>query len=214
MIRPDSPDESTGPDATTATDGDVPEPSEVTGLLQRWRQGDSAAFDRLMPIVYRELQHVARNHMRDEDGSTLQATALVHEAYLRLLKMDVEWQGRVHLFAVAAGAMRRILVDRARRRRAEKRGGEAQAVELAQVADLVAEGGLGADDLMALDDALKSLGELDARKAKVLELRLFGGLTIQETSEALDISTATVERELRMARAWVARRLRGADGED
>ena len=185
-------------------------PSEVTGLLERWRGGDSDAFDQLMPIVYRELHHVARNHMRGEDGSTLQATALVHETYLRLLRMDVDWQGRVHLFAVAAGAMRRILVDRARRRRAEKRGGEAQPVELAEVADLVASQGLDADELLALDDALRSLGELDDRKAKVLELRLFGGLTIQETSEALSISTATVERELRMARAWVARRLEGA----
>ncbi|MEM1178981.1 MAG: ECF-type sigma factor [Acidobacteriota bacterium] len=204
MIRPDSPESPPEPEADRA--------SEVTALLKRWRGGDGDAFDRLMPIVYNELQHVARNHMRAEDGSTLQATALVHEAYLRLLKMDVEWQGRVHLFAVAAGAMRRILVDRARRRRAEKRGGEARPVELGEVADFVADGGLGADELVALDEVLHDLAELDERKAKVLELRLFGGLTIQETAEAVDISTATVERELRMARAWVARRLRG-DGD-
>ncbi|MEM8997179.1 MAG: ECF-type sigma factor [Acidobacteriota bacterium] len=214
MIRPDSAGESTPPGVDPDTDTDVDEPSaertsEVTALLQRWRGGDSEAFDRLMPIVYRELQHVARNHMRSEDGSTLQATALVHEAYLRLLQMDVDWQGRVHLFAVAAGAMRRILVDRARRRRAEKRGGEARDVELGEVADLLVGEGLGADELLALDETLRDLAELDTRKAKVLELRLFGGLTIQETAEALDISTATVERELRMARAWAARRLRG-----
>jgi len=192
-------------------DIDRPSASEVTGLLHRWRSGDSEAFDRLMPIVYRELHHVARNHMRGEPGSTLQATALVHETYLRLLKMDVDWQDRVHLFAVAAGAMRRILVDRARRRRADKRGGEASPVELAEVADLIPERSLDIDQLLDLDDALRALGQLDTRKARVLELRLFGGLTIQETAEALSISTATVERELRMARAWVMRRLRNSD---
>ena len=171
-------------------------PSEVTGLLKRWREGDSHAFDRLMPLVYDELHSVAQNHMSHEKGSTLQATALVHEAYLRLLRMEIPWQGRVHFFAVAAGAMRRVLVDRARRRRADKRGGEAQPVELAEVSDLIADRQLGTDELLALDDALSRLADLDARKARVLELRLFGGLTIQETSEALSIATATVEREL------------------
>ena len=199
--------------AVYSTAGDAPSPSEVTGLLQRWREGDDGALGQLMPLVYDELHRVARHHMKDEQGSTLQATALVHEAYLRLLRMEVPWQGRVHFFAVAAGAMRRILVDRARRRRADKRGGEARPVELGEVADLVAGRQLDVDELLALDDALCRLAELDARKAKVLELRLFGGLTIQETSEALSIATATVERELRMARAWVARRLRGRGGD-
>ncbi len=193
--------------------GGAPTPSEVTELLLRWRDGDSNAFDRLMPLVYHELHRVASRHMSHEHGSTLQATALVHEAYLRLLRMDVEWQGRVQFFAIAAGAMRRILVDRARRRRADKRGGAAQPVELAEVADLVAGHELDADELIALDDALEHLAELDARKARVLELRLFGGLTIKETSEAMSIATATVERELRMARAWVARRIRGQGDE-
>ncbi len=189
-------------------------PSEVTELLVRWRDGDASALHRLMPLVYRELHHVARRQMNQEKGSTLQATALVHEAYLRLLRMDVSWKGRVHFFAVAAGAMRRILVDRARKRRAAKRGGEARPVDLTEVADQVAGRQLGADELLALDDALERLTELDARKAKVLELRLFGGLTIAETATALAIATATVERELRMARAWVARRLRGVEDSD
>jgi RNA polymerase sigma factor (TIGR02999 family) len=200
------PDDLGGAEQATPAD---PEPSEVTELLLRWRDGDAGALDRLMPLVYHELRRVASHHMSHEKGSTLQATALVHEAYLRLLRMEVEWQGRVQFFAIAAGAMRRILVDRARRRRADKRGGEAQPVELAEVADLVAAHELDADELIALDDALERLAELDPRKAKVLELRLFGGLTIQETSEAMSIATATVERELRMARAWVARRIRG-----
>ncbi len=186
-------------------------PDQVTGLLVRWRDGDSGALDRLMPLVYEELHHVAQRHMGSEQGSTLQATALVHEAYLRMLKMDVPWQNRAHFFAIAAGAMRRILVDRARRRRAEKRGGEARPVELSEVADLVEAPGMNPDDLLFLDKSLKSLAALDSRKARVLELRLFGGLSIDETAEALSISTATVERELRMGRAWIARRLRGGD---
>lgn len=201
-------------DATLPTTaGGDPRPSEVTELLLRWREGDAGALDRLMPLVYHELHRVASHHMSHEKGSTLQATALVHEAYLRLLRMEVEWQGRVQFFAIAAGAMRRILVDRARRRRADKRGGEAQPVELAEVADLVAGHQLDTDELLALDDALEGLAELDPRKAKVLELRLFGGLTIKETSEAMSIASATVERELRMARAWVARRIRGRGDE-
>jgi len=200
-------------DAATPAAGGDPGPSEVTELLLRWRDGDAGALDRLMPLVYHELHRVASHHMSHEKGSTLQATALVHEAYLRLLRMEVEWQGRVQFFAIAAGAMRRILVDRARRRRADKRGGQAQPVELAEVADQVAGRQLDADELIALDDALERLAELDPRKAKVLELRLFGGLTIQETSEAMSIATATVERELRMARAWVARRIRGQSDE-
>ncbi len=203
----------TSADEADPVAGGAPSPTEVTGLLQRWREGDAHALGRLMPLVYDELHRVARRHMRDEKGSTLQATALVHEAYLRLLRMEVPWQGRVHFFAVAAGAMRRILVDRARRRRADKRGGEAKPVELAEVADLVAGRQMDIDELIALDDALSRLAELDARKAKVLELRLFGGLTIKETSEATSIATATVERELRMARTWVARRLRGQGGD-
>ncbi len=201
------------PDLPGSTAGDSGS-SEVTGLLKRWRDGDCHALDRLMPLVYDELHSVARHHMTDEKGSTIQATALVHEAYLRLLRMEIPWEGRVHFFAVAAGAMRRVLVDRARRRRADKRGGDAKPVELAEVADLVAGRQLDAEELLALDDALSRLGELDARKAKVLELRLFGGLTIQETSEALSIATATVERELRMGRAWVARRIRGPGDDD
>lgn len=201
-----------GPPSSHRDASPDPRPSEVTGLLARWRDGDERAFDRLMPLVYDELRRVAQRNMASEnEGNTLQATALVHEAYLRLSRMDVAWNGRVHFFAVAAGAMRRILVDRARRRRADKRGGEAPQVELGEVAELVAADGLRPDQLLALDRALEDLAEMDPRKARVLELRLFGGLTIDETAESLGASTATVERDLRLGRAWVARLLRGED---
>lgn len=183
---------------------ECPSPTEVTRLLGAWRDGDKSALDRLMPIVYDELRRVAQRHMNAEDGSTLQATALVNEAYLRLVDMNIEWNGRVHFFAVAAGLMRRILVDRARRRRAQKRGGAAVVLEL----DELPAAARPAEDLLALDLALEQLQAEDPRKAKVLELRLFGEMSIEETAEALGISTATVERDLRMARAWVVKKLK------
>ncbi len=183
---------------------EVPSPTEVTRLLGAWRSGDREALDQLMPIVYDELRRVAQRHMNLEDGSTLQATALVNEAYLRLVDMDIPWNGRVHFFAVAAGLMRRILVDRARRRRAQKRGGQAVVMEL----DDLPAAARPAEELLALDQVLEQLAKEDARKAKVLELRLFGELSIEETAEAMDISTATVERDLRMARAWVVQKLK------
>lgn len=184
-------------------------PTEVTQLLGAWRDGDKAALDRLMPIVYDELRRVAQRHMNLEDGSTLQATALVNEAYLRLVDLEIPWNGRVHFFAVAAGLMRRILVDRARRRRADKRGGGAVVVlEL----DLLPATARPAEDLLALDQALEQLAAEDPRKAKVLELRLFAELSIEETAEALGVGTATVERDLRMARAWVTQKLKSVTG--
>ena len=183
---------------------DDPVPSEVTRLLGEWSRGNDQALNLLMPQVYDELRKVAQRHMSSEDGSTLQATALVNEAYMRLLEMDVAFNDRVHFFAVAAGLMRRILVDRARRRRAKKRGGGEKAVVLDDVPATTRP----ADDLLALDQALAQLAERDARKAKVLELRLFGGLTIDETCKAMDLSHASVERDLKTAKAWVMQRLK------
>lgn len=178
--------------------------SEVTCLLKDWRRGDMAARDRLMPLVYDDLRRVAQRHMNQEHSdATLQATALVNEAYLRLVDVDVEWQDRVHFFALAAGMMRRILVDRARRRRAQKRGGEERPVTLVDAPGV----GRPVEDLLALDRALKELEAADPRKCRVLELRYFGGLTTGETAEALGLSKPTVERDLRSAKAWVTSRL-------
>ncbi len=183
----------------------VAEAGEVTRLLLSWREGDRAALDRLIPIVYAELRRVAQRQMSGEEGSTLEATALVNEVYLRLVGMDLGWTGRVHFFAVAAGLMRRILVDRARRRLTRKRGGRAVDLDL----DLLPAAARPAEELLALDRALAALAAEDARKAKVLELRLFAEMSIEETAAALAISTATVERDLRLARAFVAARLEG-----
>ncbi len=175
----------------------------VTQLLVDWRAGDADALDQLMPLVYEELRQVAKRHMRSEGAITLQATALVNEAYLRLVDMDVQWQDRVHFFAIAASLMRRILVDEARRRRALKRGGPEKALPLED-----ADAALEPDhELVALDDALTDLAKVDERKARVVELRHFAGLTIAETAEALGIGHATVERDLKMAHAWLTREM-------
>ncbi|MEO1365637.1 MAG: sigma-70 family RNA polymerase sigma factor [Acidobacteriota bacterium] len=185
-----------------------PEPSPVTRLLLEWRAGDGGALDRLMPLVFEELRGVARRRMRSEGPVTLQPTALVNEAYLRLVGMDVDWQGRVHFFAIAASLMRRILVDEARRRQAKKRGGGEPVLALEDADGASRE----SPELVALDDALRDLEKLDARKARVIELYFFAGLTINETAEALDIGHATVERDLKMARAWIARQMRSPAG--
>lgn len=188
-------------------------PTEVTRLLLEWRDGDEAALDRLMPVVYQELRRVAQRCMAQERGVTLQATALVNEAYLRLVDMDVPWTGKVHFFAIAASLMRRILVDEARKRRAQKRGSGAEPLALEDVHIAPHQRSGSAEDLLVLNDALERLGAFDERKARVLELRFFAGLTIEETAEALELSRATVERDLKLARAWLARELRptGAD---
>lgn len=182
---------------------DHPMTQAVTQLLVDWRAGNEEALDRLMPLVYEELRQVARRHMRREGPITLQATALVNEAYIRLVDMDVQWQDRVHFFAIAASLMRRILVDEARRRRAAKRGGAEKALPLEE-ADAPIEPDA---ELVALDDALTDLAKVDERKAKVVELRHFAGLTIAETAEALGIGHATVERDLKMAHAWLNREM-------
>ena len=179
---------------------------DVTGLLLSWRQGDAQALDRLIPLVYDELRRVARRHLqREQPGHVLQATALVHEVYLRLVDVDrLTLKNRAHFFAVAAKLMRQILVDHARRQYADKRGGGVTMVSLEGVSPAVQPPSV---DVLALDQALEALSEIDARQAGVVELRYFAGLSIDEVAEALGFSTATVEREWALAKAWLHRRL-------
>jgi RNA polymerase sigma factor (TIGR02999 family) len=178
----------------------------VTSLLQGWRGGDVAALDQLVPIIYQELHRQAQRYLRRESpGHTLQTTALVHEAYLRLVdQREARWQNRAQFFGVAAQLMRRILVDHARRHQAAKRGGSAIQVPFEEGAVAAAESEV---DLVALDDALTRLAALDPQQARVVELRYFTGLGIEETAEALGVSPATVKREWAMARAWLKREL-------
>ena len=184
----------------------------VTELLVAWRQGDEAARDRLMATVYAELRRRAGGFLRRErPGHALQATALVHEAYLRLVDQDrVVWQNRAHFLAVAAQLMRRILVDHARAEQAGKRGGARQRVTLSEGHAVQEAKEL---DVLALEDALEELAALDPQQARVVEMRYFGGLSIEETAEALGISPATVKRDWALARAWLYRRLKPGAGE-
>ena len=179
---------------------------DVTLLLHAWSAGDRKALDDLFPIVYTEVRRLARSYLRRErPDHTLQATALVNEAYLRLVdQRDVRWQNRAHFFGIAAQIMRRVLVDHARMRQAGKRGSGDHPVVLDEALELVAE---RAPDVMALDDALNTLAELDARQAKIVELRFFGGLSIEETAEVTELSPATVKREWAAARAWLRREI-------
>lgn len=184
----------------------APDPGEVTQLLQRWRAGDESALDALLPLLYDELRRLADGYLRAEHaGHTLQATALVHEAYLRLAGVDVAWEDRVHFLALAARAMRRVLVDHARAGRRVKRGGDAARVTFDEALLVSAQ---PSADMVELDDALDRLAALDERKAKVIELHFFGGLTYAEAAAALGISPATVDRDLRAAKAWLYRELR------
>ncbi len=184
-----------------------PASADITQLLLAWRAGDKAALDDLMPLVYDELRRRAAHYMRGQKaGHTLQTTALVNEAYLRLVDSSrVRWKDRAHFFAIAAQLMRRILVDSARKRKSLKRGGEIQKVELED--DAVADLTENKIDLMLLDEALKELFDLSARQSKVVELKYFGGLTEKEIAEALEISTRTVKRDWSVARAWLFRKL-------
>lgn len=184
----------------------TPRRADFTGILLAWRAGDEAALATLTSLVYDELHRLARYYMaRERPGHTLQATALVNEAYLKLVDASrVRWQNRAHFMAVAAQTMRRILVDLARKRRGQKRGGGARPVTLHE-ALLV--GGQPGSDLVALDDALEGLAKLDPRKSRVVELRFFGGLSLEETAEALGVSTDTVGRDWSAARAWLLREL-------
>ena len=178
--------------------------NDVTQLLLDWGKGDRAALEQLLPVIYQELHKIARGYLRGErPGHTLQPTALIHEAYLRLLGQDLpEWKNRHHFFGVAALLMRQILVEHARGRHAAKRGGGAQQVSL-EDATIFSEGRTA--DLVALDDALTALAALDERKCRVIELRFFGGLSVEETAEVLGVSVATVGREQRLAQAWLHR---------
>jgi RNA polymerase sigma factor (TIGR02999 family) len=188
---------------------------DVTEILDAWRAGDAGALDRLIPLVYDELRSLAEGYLRRErPDHTLQATAVLHEAYLRLVeKTHPHWEGRVHFFAVAAQVMRRILVDHARERRAAKRGGAALQVSLdadPAATPVAPASGLDVVDLLDLDAALDRLSALDTRKGRVIELRYFGGLTEAEMARVLAVSPATVRLDLRLARAWLLAELGGS----
>ncbi|MEO6236914.1 MAG: sigma-70 family RNA polymerase sigma factor [Vicinamibacterales bacterium] len=184
------------------------QPTHVTGLLFKWRQGDEGALERLIPLVHQELLRIARCCMAGERvGHSLQATALVNEAYVRLVDgKAVEWHDRAHFLAVAARVMRRILVDHARARRSQKRGGLAARVTFDEALVVTDE---PLQDFVALDDALEALSKFDERKGRVIELRFFGGLTVEETASVLEVSPATVMGDWRLAKAWLRRELRG-----
>ena len=185
--------------------------NEISTLLRAWSDGDQSALKRLTPIVYGELHRLARRYMKQErPGHSLQTTALVNEAYIRLVDYRrMEWQNRAHFFAVSAQVMRRILVEHARRHNA-KRGGGVQHVSLEEAA--VVGGGRNAD-LVALDDALNALARFDARKVQVVEMRFFGGLSVEETAEVLKVSPVTVMRDWNTAKAWLYRELTGSTGD-
>jgi RNA polymerase sigma-70 factor, ECF subfamily len=189
----------------------VPEPvspdaaPDVSGLLRAWSEGDSHALDELVPVVYRELHRLARNYMnRERAGDSLQATALVNEAYIRLVDYKrMQWQDRAHFFAVSAQLMRRILVERARRRNL-KRGGGIQHIDLNEAVLLKS-----VPDITALDDALNELARFDPRKVQIVEMRFFGGLSVEETAEVMKTSPRTVMRDWTAAKTWLYRELRG-----
>jgi RNA polymerase sigma factor (TIGR02999 family) len=181
---------------------------DITRLLQTWRDGDATALEELTPLVYDELRRIARQHMRREQpGRTLQPTALVNEAYLRLVDAQgIDWRDRTHFFAVASRLMRRVLVDAARARLADKRGGGVSRAVFSEALDAAAERGV---DLLALDDALEALGSAHPRKARVVEMRFFGGLGAGEIATMLEVSTDTVTRDWTFAKAWLKAQLRG-----
>ncbi len=191
----------------------APPRQQVTQILIDWSAGSAGAADRLMPLVYDELRQLARHYLqRERPDHTLQATALVHEAYLRLVdQTSVTWQNRVHFLSIAAGQMRRILVDHARRRGAQKRDGEWDKVEFDEAwAPSVSRSA----NLIALDDALQDLAKLNPRHSQIVELRFFGGLTFEEAGEVLEVSSRTAQREWRMARAWLRQEIFGGAHHD
>jgi RNA polymerase sigma-70 factor, ECF subfamily len=178
----------------------------VTRLLQRWQEGEQGALEEITPLVYHELRRIAASHLRRErSGHTLRPTELLHEAFLHLIRQqDQSWQNRAHFYGVAAHLMRHILVDHARARNSGKRGGGVQKVSLDEA---LSQGASRPAQLIALDDALRELEKLDPRKGKIIELRFFGGMSIEEAALATGISTATVSREQRMAEAWLQRQM-------
>ncbi len=185
--------------------------ADVTRLLQEWREGRAGALDRLIPLVYNELRVIASRHMAGEwRVSTFQTTALVNEAYLKLAgQRRVDWQNRAHFFAVAAQVMRRILVDNARRDQRPKHGAAAPRLPLDAAGEVASDPAVDAVDALALDTALKKLEALDPDQARIVELRFFGGLTVEETAEVVGVSAATVKREWALARGWLYRELNG-----
>lgn len=185
----------------------MPPAHEITPLLVNWRQGNETALAELLPIVYQELRKIADSYLRRERSDhTLQPTALINEAYLRLVDQSMpQWQNRAHFYGVAAQLMRQILVEHARAQMTQKRGGGAEQLELDEALSYVPE---KAAELLALDDALKSLAEFDERKSRLIELRYFGGLSVEETAHVMNISTATISREQRLAQAWLRQALR------
>ena len=189
---------------------EAPPPEDVTRLLVEWQHGNQQALDSLIPLVYQALRTIAgRYRSRESSGHTLQSTALVHEAYFRLIgQRPVRWQNRAHFFGIAAQMMRRILIDHARHQARDKRGGPAPTLSLDEA---LATPGMETDvDLLALDEALTSLARIDPRGAKIIELRFFSGLTLEETAEVVGISAGTVKRDWNAARAWLYREMRQA----
>ena len=181
-----------------------PSAEELTGLLKAWSDGDDGAMETLIPLVYQDLRRIARRHMRGERGDhTLQTTALVHEAFLRLSESSVSFTDRGHFYAVAARLMRHVLVDLARSRQTLKRGGDVPALSL----DEAFHGACNWGELLAVDDALEALANFDPRRAKVVELRFFGGFSVDETARALEVSPDTVMRDWKLAKAWLVREL-------
>ena len=191
-----------------------PSTNDVTGWLVAWRDGDQTALDKLVPVIYRELHRLAQRHMRRERGmahrgQTLETAALVNEVYLRLVDASqVRWENRAHFLAIAASLMRRILVDAARARGYAKRGGEQRRVLLEEAAMIATPRG---SDLVALDDALSALAKVDPRKAQVVELRFFGGLSVEESAHVLNVSAGTVLRDWRLSKSWLLRELSGEE---
>ena len=183
-----------------------PPTDELTQLLIAWSDGDRAALEKLTPLVYEELRRLAHSYMnRERKGHTLQTTALVHEAYLRLFNREqMHWQNRAHFFAIAANLMRCILVDHARGHASEKRGGKAQMVSLDEAAVISQERG---SEVIALDEALKGLAVIDPQQSRIVELRFFGGLSVEETAEVLSLSPATIKREMSSAKLWLLREI-------
>jgi len=188
------------------SEGQSVSPQEVTRLLQAWKAGDEGALERLMPLVYEELHRLARRYMAAEQtGHPLQTTALVHEVYLRLVDANtIDWQNRAHFYAICARLMRRILIDFARSRNYQKRGPNFAHIQLEEAATISATVG---SELLAVDEALKQLATIDTRKSEVVEMRFFGGLTVEETAAALSVSPETVMRDWKLAKAWLLREL-------
>ncbi len=187
-----------------------PKAGNITQLLEQWSRGDERALEKLMPLVYSELHGLARRYLSGEDpGHTLQTTALVNEAYLRLVDVaNPNWEGRTHFFAMCAQIMRRILVDSARSRQAEKRGKNAPKLDLEDALMVAAQ---PETDLVAIDEALRALAVVDARKSQVVELRFFGGLSVKETADVLKVSVDTVHRDWKVAKSWLRRELTRGD---